>query len=198
MTVDKVIGHLSLVICHLTTMSQPTPTAETIEFHCTGCGRALKVPASAAGKRASCPQCNAIVQVPATSQPQAARHIRIPPADTRSQPGRWQRSRTTRPADPADLDHARAACGRPAASTAGSRRHSSACGPLPAPSDLQAAAAAAAAPGAALRPQIVTGAARRRPSSCSTGSPPRSPRSTSARTSWCSGRWSPCSPAATC
>jgi MoxR-like ATPase len=49
-------------------MSQSTPTADSIEFHCTGCGRALKVPGSAAGRRASCPQCNAIVQVPLASQ----------------------------------------------------------------------------------------------------------------------------------
>src|SRR5690349_1367509 len=46
-------------------MSTPTTTADSIEFHCTGCGRNLKVPASAAGKRASCPQCNTVVQVPA-------------------------------------------------------------------------------------------------------------------------------------
>jgi len=50
-------------------MSHPgTSISDTIEFHCTGCGRALKVPGSAAGKRASCPQCNTIVQVPMTSQ----------------------------------------------------------------------------------------------------------------------------------
>src|SRR5439155_25146071 len=49
-------------------MSHPASAAsDTIEFHCTGCGRALKVPASAAGKRASCPQCNAVVQVPLAS-----------------------------------------------------------------------------------------------------------------------------------
>jgi MoxR-like ATPase len=53
-------------------MSTIPQTSESIEFHCTGCGRALKVPASAAGKRASCPQCSAIVQVPLASQPGAA------------------------------------------------------------------------------------------------------------------------------
>src|SRR3954471_21013835 len=60
----------SLVICHwsLVTMSTIPQTSQSIEFHCTGCGRALKVPASAAGKRASCPQCSAVVQVPLTSQ----------------------------------------------------------------------------------------------------------------------------------
>ena len=41
----------------------------TVEFLCSGCGRMLKVPATAAGKRASCPQCNAVVQVPLTSSP---------------------------------------------------------------------------------------------------------------------------------
>src|SRR3954449_5900635 len=51
-------------------MSQSTQSPDSIEFHCTGCGRALKVPVSAAGKRASCPQCNAIVQVPAISPSQ--------------------------------------------------------------------------------------------------------------------------------
>jgi MoxR-like ATPase len=45
-------------------MSTSTLPSDSIEFHCTGCGRALKVPASAAGKRASCPQCQAIVEVP--------------------------------------------------------------------------------------------------------------------------------------
>ncbi|MBW8883720.1 MAG: hypothetical protein JF612_02855 [Planctomycetia bacterium] len=53
-------------------MSSIPQTADSIDFHCTGCGRALKVPGSAAGKRASCPQCNTIVQVPLTSQ--------VPPA----------------------------------------------------------------------------------------------------------------------
>jgi MoxR-like ATPase len=40
------------------------PTTGNLEFPCTNCGRTLKVPVAAAGKRASCPQCNAIVQVP--------------------------------------------------------------------------------------------------------------------------------------
>jgi MoxR-like ATPase len=43
------------------------PATGNIEFPCTNCGRTLKVTASAAGKRASCPQCNAIVQVPLAS-----------------------------------------------------------------------------------------------------------------------------------
>src|SRR5688500_2873820 len=44
--------------------SEPAAPAGTIEFPCTGCGRTLKVPAAAAGKRASCPQCNTIATVP--------------------------------------------------------------------------------------------------------------------------------------
>src|SRR5262245_52878468 len=65
-------------------MSQPTAApADSIEFHCTGCGRALKVPASAAGRRASCPQCSAIVQVPLASQPQTPAAA-IPPANAHS------------------------------------------------------------------------------------------------------------------
>jgi MoxR-like ATPase len=43
------------------------PATGNIEFPCTNCGRTLKVPTAAAGKRASCPQCNAIVQVPMSS-----------------------------------------------------------------------------------------------------------------------------------
>jgi MoxR-like ATPase len=54
-----------------------TTTTESIEFPCTGCGRALKVPATAAGKRASCPQCSTVVLVPARSPASAAA---LPPA----------------------------------------------------------------------------------------------------------------------
>jgi MoxR-like ATPase len=49
-------------------MSTHVPTATTadgmIEFPCYGCGRALKVPSTAAGKQAKCPQCNAVQMVP--------------------------------------------------------------------------------------------------------------------------------------
>src|SRR5687767_1772848 len=49
-------------------MSTHAPTTATadgmIEFPCYGCGRALKVPGSAAGKQAKCPQCNAVQTVP--------------------------------------------------------------------------------------------------------------------------------------
>jgi len=58
-------------------MTAPQSPADTLEFPCSSCGRALRVPLSAAGKRAACPQCSAIVQVPvAGSSPAAAR----PPA----------------------------------------------------------------------------------------------------------------------
>src|SRR5436190_12608163 len=50
----------------------PTQAASSIEFNCTSCQRTLKVAASAAGKRAACPQCGAIVQVPAASAPSPA------------------------------------------------------------------------------------------------------------------------------
>src|SRR5262245_12215152 len=63
-------------------MSLPSQTSESIEFHCTSCGRALRVPASAAGKRASCPQCNTVVPVPLSTQPQTPATA-IPPAPAR-------------------------------------------------------------------------------------------------------------------
>ncbi len=50
----------------------PTQAASSLEFSCTSCQRTLKVAASAAGKRAACPQCGAIVQVPAASAPAPA------------------------------------------------------------------------------------------------------------------------------
>lgn len=49
-------------------MSSTSQLAESIEFPCSGCGRKLKVPAAAAGKKASCPQCNAVVTIPAPGQ----------------------------------------------------------------------------------------------------------------------------------
>lgn len=49
-------------------MSTHAPTTAStdgmIEFPCYGCGRALKVPNSAAGKPAKCPQCSAVQTVP--------------------------------------------------------------------------------------------------------------------------------------
>jgi MoxR-like ATPase len=49
-------------------MSTSFPNATTLdgslEFPCSGCGRALKVPPSAAGKQAKCPQCGSIQAVP--------------------------------------------------------------------------------------------------------------------------------------
>jgi MoxR-like ATPase len=75
-----------------------TQTPDSIEFHCSGCGRALRVPASAAGKRASCPQCSAIVQVPDASTPQTPATT-IPPAPARSVGG--DGNSLTRPQPPA-------------------------------------------------------------------------------------------------
>jgi MoxR-like ATPase len=49
----------------MSTHAPATASADgMIEFPCYGCGRALKVPASAAGKSAKCPQCNAVQTVP--------------------------------------------------------------------------------------------------------------------------------------
>jgi hypothetical protein len=36
----------------------------TIEFHCTSCGQLLKVPDTAAGRRAQCPKCDAAMAIP--------------------------------------------------------------------------------------------------------------------------------------
>jgi len=55
--------------------------ADTIEFPCTGCGRALKVPSTAAGKQAKCPQCGAVQGVPLspTSPVVAGMQVMQPP-----------------------------------------------------------------------------------------------------------------------
>jgi MoxR-like ATPase len=60
----------------------PPAVAGQIEFPCTNCGRLLKVAASAGGKRASCPQCNAILQVPmlADSAPSTVAPTSQPPS----------------------------------------------------------------------------------------------------------------------
>jgi MoxR-like ATPase len=52
----------------------PTNSADgTVEFPCHGCGRTLKVPTTAAGKQAKCPQCGAVQTVPlATNSPAVA------------------------------------------------------------------------------------------------------------------------------
>lgn len=42
-----------------------------IEFSCTQCGKQLRTPDETAGKNAKCPQCGAIMQIPATSHPAA-------------------------------------------------------------------------------------------------------------------------------
>ena len=84
-------------------------TSPSIEFTCTSCGRLLKVAAAAAGKRASCPQCGSIVQVPSngpappqapSGHPQASAGgygATAPqqPAWTQPQPSSWQPSTPT-------------------------------------------------------------------------------------------------------
>lgn len=47
-------------------MSSSIP--ETIEFACTGCGKTLRVKNEAAGKKARCPQCDAVQVVPAAQE----------------------------------------------------------------------------------------------------------------------------------
>src|SRR5262249_11730533 len=64
--------------------TQPS-TTDSMDFHCTGWGRPRRVPASAAGRRASCPQCNAVVQVPdgqpgPSSSPNAMAPVAAPAA----------------------------------------------------------------------------------------------------------------------
>jgi hypothetical protein len=44
----------------------------SIRFECIGCGRAMKAPDAAAGKRARCPQCKTVQVVPEVAQPQEA------------------------------------------------------------------------------------------------------------------------------
>lgn len=54
-----------------------------IEFLCPQCGSHLRVPFSAAGKKAQCPQCGAITPVPARSEVGAP--PRVPPQEPRSE-----------------------------------------------------------------------------------------------------------------
>ena len=132
-------------------MSQPTTTADTIEFHCSGCGRALKVPASAAGRRASCPQCSAIVQVPATSQPPSSP----------SQPAAGGNSHPAQPAPPIQptwtMPAAPAAAPPPPTPAAPTPAAQHPLGPLPAPSTFKPQPLQQPQP-AGLRPQVAPGA----------------------------------------
>jgi LSD1 subclass zinc finger protein len=43
-----------------------------IQFHCSGCQYLLQVPDDAAGKKARCPRCQSVADVPWTSQPEAS------------------------------------------------------------------------------------------------------------------------------
>jgi MoxR-like ATPase len=136
-------------------MSHPTTTTESIEFHCTGCGRALKVPASAAGKRASCPQCQTVVQVPIFSQPQVS-SATIPPADARPTGGDGNRSGQTAPQPPPAAPPASVAWALPPQPPAAPPPPQPQPSPLPLPGTFRPQPPQhAAAP--ALRPQVAEG-----------------------------------------
>ena len=62
----------------MSTVPESHSATASIEFVCTNCGRLLKVAAAAAGKRASCPQCSSIVQVPPLGAPPAAAPVPTP------------------------------------------------------------------------------------------------------------------------
>lgn len=53
-----------------------------IEFHCTGCNKLLRVPDDAAGRKAQCPGCEAILEIPAatTADPTGAADSQAPSA----------------------------------------------------------------------------------------------------------------------
>lgn len=53
------------------------------EFRCTSCSKLLRTPHESAGKKAKCPQCGAVVDVPGTSD---APSIDSPPADAAQNP----------------------------------------------------------------------------------------------------------------
>ena len=129
-------------------MSHPTPAADPIEFHCSGCGRALKVPASAAGRRASCPQCNAVVQVPLASQPQTP-GATIPPASAHPTEGN---SHPQQPLAPAWTMPA-----APAAAPPPPPAPPHPLGPLPSPATFKPHPMQTQ-PAGGLRPQVVAGA----------------------------------------
>ena len=54
--------------------SDPTPASDTqtLEFGCGDCGRMLKVPATAVGRQARCPQCGTVQAVPPSGSPPPA------------------------------------------------------------------------------------------------------------------------------
>jgi MoxR-like ATPase len=62
----------------MSTVPESHSATASIEFVCTNCGRLLKVAAAAAGKRASCPQCGSIVQVPPMAAPPTAAPVPTP------------------------------------------------------------------------------------------------------------------------
>jgi len=67
----------------MSTFASNTPTVDgMIEFPCNACGRALKVPVTAGGKSARCPQCNAVQTVPLSTTSPAVSGMQVmqPPA----------------------------------------------------------------------------------------------------------------------
>lgn len=88
--------------------AEPQPKApSTIELTCGSCGRTLRVPSSSAGKKGKCPNCAAIMSIPAqtdrwkgTPKP-AAKPIKAKPAPTRKpEPAKPVASKPAAPATP--------------------------------------------------------------------------------------------------
>ncbi len=51
----------------------------SIEFRCTGCGKLLRTPDSTAGRQAKCPQCGALIMIPAAPSGQLTSPPAVPP-----------------------------------------------------------------------------------------------------------------------
>lgn len=73
--------------------SSPPPRAapETIDFACRGCGRGLKVPGDLAGRKARCPECDTVQEIPAYAQavvipPGSPPPLGEPPGDPATEP----------------------------------------------------------------------------------------------------------------
>src|ERR1700677_1040762 len=57
-----------------------------IEFPCPSCSKLLRTPDASAGKKAKCPQCAAIVDIPVGSYPSPPQPSNIPPSFPPSNP----------------------------------------------------------------------------------------------------------------
>ena len=77
-----------------------------IEFHCTSCDRLLRTGDDTAGKQAKCPECGAIMLIPASTPPGAFSHGAPPPPPPGSVPAPYPSSagRPRRPITPSKLD----------------------------------------------------------------------------------------------